>query len=156
MRKWWNELIAALRRGKRFVTHDVWRIGMPGEEIPHGLIIKNVRVVILLFRGLTEETLLLRASALAFSTILFLVPFLAFVFAFIQTFNLGDQVYNQLSASLNNRLEQIAAIVRAQTSPADDAANDDTGAEDTAKAPATATAPATPPPPAPEVVAGTP
>ena len=112
--------MAALGRGQRFVAHDAWRIGMPGEEIPHGLIIKNVRVAILLIRGVTEETLLLRASALAFATILFLVPFLAFVFSFIQTFNLGDQVYSQLSATLNARLTQIVALInREAPAPAD-------------------------------------
>lgn len=117
MRKWWQEFWAALARGHRFVTHGVWRIGMPGEQIPHGLIIKNVRVAILLVRGVTDEALLLRASALTFATILFLVPFLAFMFAFIQTFNLGDQVYNRLSRELDARLEQFAALVREGDAP---------------------------------------
>lgn len=122
MRKTWQELLAALARGRQFVTRDVWRIGMPGEQIPHGLIIKQVRVAILLVRGLTDEALLLRASALTFATILFLVPFLAFMFAFIQTFNLGDQVYNRLSREMNVRLEQFAALVRERdTPPATDA-----------------------------------
>lgn len=107
------------------MTHDAWHIGMPGEQIPHGLIIKNVRVAILLIRGVTEETLLLRASALAFATILFLVPFLAFVFSFIQTFNLGDQVYSQLSATLNSRLTQFVALInRAAPAQAPSAAQD--------------------------------
>jgi hypothetical protein len=115
MKRWWTDFFAALRRGHRFVTRDVWHIGMPGEQIPHGFIIKNVRVVILLVRGVTDETLLLRASALTFATILFLVPFLAFMFAFIQTFNLGDQVYSQMSETLNSRLNQFAEIVRADS-----------------------------------------
>ena len=45
-----RQLIDALRRGNRFVTRDVWEIGKPGEEIPRGLIIKNIRVAILLVR----------------------------------------------------------------------------------------------------------
>jgi len=117
MKKWWGDILAALERGRQFVTHDVWRIGLPGEQVPHGLIIKNVRVAILLLRGLTEETLLLRASALAFATMLFIVPFLAFMFAFIQTFNLGDQVYSRLSEQLNERLTHFAELVRAQDLP---------------------------------------
>ncbi len=130
MKRWWTDFFAALRRGHRFVTRDVWHIGVPGEQIPHGFIIKNVRVVILLVRGVTDETLLLRASALTFATILFLVPFLAFMFAFIQTFNLGDQVYSQMSETLNSHLNQFAEIVRADS---------------TTEATATPVAPAAPP-----------
>lgn len=112
----WKDGIAALERGRRFVTHDIWRIGMPGEQIPNGFIIKNIRVVILLVRGVTDETLLLRASALTFATILFLVPFLAFMFAFIQTFDLGDQIYSQMSETLDKRLSQFAELVRTNDS----------------------------------------
>jgi YihY family inner membrane protein len=97
MRNYLERVTAALERGQRFVTHDVWRIGRPGEVPPHGLIIKNVRVAILLVRGVMEETLLLRAAALTFATLLFIVPFLTFMFFFITTFNLGEGVYQRLS-----------------------------------------------------------
>ena len=29
----------AMTRGRRFLAHDIWRIGMPGEQIPDGFII---------------------------------------------------------------------------------------------------------------------
>jgi membrane protein len=84
----------AFDRGRRFVTHDVWHIGLPGEEVPHGFIIKQVRVAILLVRSLMEDVLLLRASALTFTTILSLVPFLAVTFFVIQTFNLDSALFD--------------------------------------------------------------
>lgn len=92
--------IASFKRGRQFIAHDIWRIGLPGEVVPNGLIIKQIRAIILLARGLVEETLLLRASALTFATLLFLVPFLAMMFFFIQTFNLGDQVYDRMDDQL--------------------------------------------------------
>jgi membrane protein len=103
---------AALERGKRFFRHDIWYIGKPGEAIPSGFIIRQVRVGILLFRGIVEETLLLRASALTFTTLLFLVPFLVFMFSFIQTFHLGDHVYSQISDWVNHRIDQVVHVVR--------------------------------------------
>ncbi len=106
MRKYLEQLAAALERGHRFVTHDVWQIGKPGEQVPHGMIIKNVRVAILLVRGVMEETLLLRASALTFATMLFIVPFLTFMFFFITTFNLGEGVYQKLSNEFDVWLTQ--------------------------------------------------
>lgn len=80
----------ALERGRRFVAHDVWHIGMPGEEIPHGFIIKHVRVAILLAKGLVRDDLLVRAAALTFATMLSIVPFLAIMFFVIQTFGIGE------------------------------------------------------------------
>ena len=87
-----QRLFEALERGRRFVTHDVWRIGRPGEPIPHGFIIKQIRVVILLVRSLMEDTLLLRAAALTFATMLSVIPFLAVVFFVIQTLDLDEQL----------------------------------------------------------------
>ena len=116
---------AALERGERFLRHDIWYIGKPGEAIPSGFVIRQVRVGILLFRGIVEETLLLRASALSFTTLLFLVPFLVFMFSFIQTFNLGDHIYGQISDWVNHRIEQVVHVVRSsvgsEEAPGDEA-----------------------------------
>jgi YihY family inner membrane protein len=92
-----QRLFEALERGRRFVTHDVWRIGRPGEQVPHGLIIKHIRVVILLVQGLFRDDLLLRASSLTFATILAIVPFLAIMFFIIQTFNVGGAIADLLA-----------------------------------------------------------
>ena len=79
----------ALERGRRFVTHDVWYIGRPGEEVPHGLIIKQVRVLILLVRNLLQGAFLMRAAALTFTSLLSVVPCIAILFIIIQKLNLG-------------------------------------------------------------------
>ncbi len=105
-----KQLRASFERGKQFITHDIWRIGAPGEEVPHGFIIKQIRAVILLVSGLIEETLLLRASALTFATLLFLVPFFALMFYLIQTFNLGDQIYENVDAHLTRAAEVIRSL----------------------------------------------
>ena len=92
-----RDSLDALQRGRRFVAHDVWKIGLPGEEIPHGFIIKHIREAILLMKGLVRDDLLLRASALTFATILSIVPFLAIMFFVIQTFNVGEAISDVLS-----------------------------------------------------------
>lgn len=105
-----QRISAAFQRGHQFITHDIWRIGRPGEKVPSGLIIKQIRAVILLVRGLVEETLLLRASALTFATLLFLVPFFALMFYFIQTFNLGDQIYEKMDERLSKAVVALTHI----------------------------------------------
>ena len=98
----------ALARGRRFLTHDVWHIGLPGEEIPHGFIIKNIRVAILVIKGLIRDHLLVRASALTFTTMLALVPFLAIMFFMITTFNLGETIADIVSPGLRGAAQEAA------------------------------------------------
>ncbi|HRI86825.1 MAG TPA: YhjD/YihY/BrkB family envelope integrity protein [Candidatus Hydrogenedentes bacterium] len=89
MRNYVKEMFEALDRGRRFVAHDVWYIGRPGEEVPHGLIIKQVRVLILLVRNLLQGAFLMRAAALTFTSLLSIVPCIAILFIIIQKLNLG-------------------------------------------------------------------
>ncbi len=120
-------LRAALERGRRFATQDVWRIGQPGEEVPHGFVIQQVRAVILMARSVAEETLVVRAAALSFATLLFLVPFLAFMFYIIQTFNLGDRVYDAADAQLTRlvgSLRQLEVVASLPAAPDGEAEND--------------------------------
>lgn len=93
MREQIQRLIEAVRRGRRFVTRDIWHIGKPGEEIPSGFIIKQVRVGILLVQSVVQGALMLRAAALTFATILALVPSLAIMFYIIQTFELDEAIF---------------------------------------------------------------
>ena len=102
-----QKIVASFERGKQFISHDVWHLGAPGEPIPNGFITKHVRALILVTRGITDETLLLRAAALTFATMLFLVPFLVFLFYFITTFQLGDRMYSSISDALNTRIESL-------------------------------------------------
>lgn len=84
-----QQAMDALERGRQFVTHDVWHIGMPGEPDPPGAIIRHVRVAILLVRNVVNDDLLLRASALTFATMLAIVPFLAIMFFMVRTLDIG-------------------------------------------------------------------
>lgn len=106
MRETMQRIIEAIQRGRRFVTQDVWTIGLPGEEVPRGFIIKQIRVAILLVSNLMEGALMLRASALTFATILSIVPFLAVMFYVIQTFNLGGGIADQFQARLEATIDQ--------------------------------------------------
>ncbi|HIJ73864.1 MAG TPA: YihY/virulence factor BrkB family protein, partial [Candidatus Hydrogenedentes bacterium] len=105
MKEYVQRLVDAFERGRRFVAHDVWQIGQPGEEIPHGFVIKQVRVVILLVQGLIKDALLLRAAALTFATILSIIPILVLMFYFVERFDLADRVYQRVYTFLSEKLD---------------------------------------------------
>ncbi len=95
-----------LERWRQFATHDVWRIGAPGEQIPHGFLIKQIRVMILLMQGLVRDALLLRASALAFTTLLSLVPLLIVMVYIVQSFDLQDQIKDFIKSQVFRGIAQ--------------------------------------------------
>lgn len=101
----------AIERGRQFVLKDLWQIGKPGETLPDGFIIRQLRVAILLITNLARGTIMLRASALTFATILSIVPFLAVIFYLIQTFNLGESLYAGLQERLENGLETATEFI---------------------------------------------
>ncbi len=100
MKEWFRQNFEALARGRRFVTHDIWRIGRPGEEVHHGFIIKQIRVAILVVQGMVQDTLLLRAAALTFATTLALVPFLILMLLTFQAFELDKILYEHIITEL--------------------------------------------------------
>jgi membrane protein len=110
----------ALQRGRRFVTHDVWYIGRPGEEVPHGFVIKQVRVLILLVRNLLQGAFLMRAAALTFTSLLSVVPCIAILFIIIQKLNLGVYaVQFVLEVAPRQTPTEIAATETSETAKSD-------------------------------------
>lgn len=122
MREYVQRLYEALQRGHKFVTHDIWSIGRPGEEVPKGLIIKQIRVVILLVQNLLQGTMMLRASALTFATILSIVPFFAIMFYFVQTFEIDEAIFavvrERVDKTLYEATELLPGREREGTAPA--------------------------------------
>ncbi len=98
----------AMTRGRRFLAHDIWRIGMPGEQIPDGFIIAQIRVLILLGQSMVKDALLLRAAALTFTTMLSLVPMLAAIFYIVHVFEFEEDVYRFIAEQVFQDVAQVA------------------------------------------------
>lgn len=64
----------------RFMNQDLWSIELGSLTFVRQLGIRAVRAVHLVVRGYREDELSLHASALTFTTLMSLVPFLAFIF----------------------------------------------------------------------------
>lgn len=89
---------AIYQRAHRFITHDIWLIDTFGLR---GMVIHQVRIVLIVVRGFFfDHHCLLRAAALTYTTLLALVPMLAFMFAFLK----GLGVQNKLEPLLLEHL----------------------------------------------------
>jgi membrane protein len=100
-----RRLRTAIEDGHHFITHDIWHLGQPGEEIRGGFLIQQLRVVVLLLRNFFEDQLLTRAAALTFATMFAIVPLLAVLLFVIDTFELDKQVGDYIVQELGGMLE---------------------------------------------------
>ena len=77
----------AYHRMHRFMMHDIWLIDALGMR---GIVFHQLRIVFIVLRGFFHDHhCLLRAAALTYTTLLALIPMLAFMFAFLK--GLGGQ-----------------------------------------------------------------
>ena len=70
----------------KYVTEDIWH--MPLGDLPprKSFLIREIRILVLAFKGFNEDKIQLRASALTFNTLLSIVPVLALAFGIAQGF----------------------------------------------------------------------
>ena len=79
-----------------FVRTDIWLIRL--DDLPFGrsFLIKQLRMIILAFRGYDEDRCLLRASSLTFYTLLSIVPVVAMFFGVAKGFGFERRLQKQL------------------------------------------------------------
>jgi membrane protein len=103
-----------------FIKVDIWRIRLADLPFGKSFLIKQLRMIILAFRGYDEDRCLLRASSLTFYTLLSIVPVVAMFFGVAKGFGFErrlqeelfnrfpgqEEVLNQVISFSNSLLEQ--------------------------------------------------
>ncbi len=100
-----------LSRGLIFVKKDIWRI--QAKDLPRGksFLLKLLRITILTFRGIAEDKIQLRASALTFFSLISVVPVGAMAFAFAKGFGFQEALERELLERLAGQEEVAAKII---------------------------------------------
>ncbi len=88
-----------------FITVDIWRV--PLEELPKrkSFLYKQLRILILAYRGFKEDRVQLRASALTYYTMLSIVPVLALIFGIARGFGIETLIQEELMKSFEGQRE---------------------------------------------------
>ena len=73
----------------QFITTDMWQIETKNASWSKSFFLRQLRVMVLAFRGFKEDKLQLRASALTLYSLLAIVPVLAMIFAILGLLNLA-------------------------------------------------------------------
>lgn len=95
-----------------FCRVGVWRIRVKNVEGMKGVLIRQLRIVLLAIRGFTEDKCQLRASALTFFSLLSIVPVVAMAFGIAKGFGVEQLLEKQLYERLQGQEEVTAQIIQ--------------------------------------------
>jgi len=100
-----------LRKIIQFITTDIWHIETKNTSWSQSFFLRQLRVIILAFRGFKEDKLQLRASALTLYSLLAIVPVLAMVFAVAKGFGFDALIEDQLLIRFPGQQEILVAAI---------------------------------------------
>jgi membrane protein len=94
-----------------FVTVDIWRIQQRDFSRAKWFLIRQLRFLIVAVRGLAEDKIQLRASALTFNTLLAVVPLAAVIFGIAKGFGFEKALERYLIENLQMHAEVITRVI---------------------------------------------
>ena len=100
-----------LEKIRRFLEYEVWRISTKTFPKYKIFLLRQLRVVLLAFRGSREDKVSLRASALTFYTMLSVVPVVAMVFGIAKGFGMQKMLQEELKKQFYGQEEVMEYII---------------------------------------------
>jgi membrane protein len=106
-----KQLIELFNFVKNFLLHDIWRISHMGISPIQSLLVKQLKIFIITFRGFLENKVSLRASALTYYTLLSVVPIVAMAFGIAKGFGFDKVLEQELSSKLSGQEDVVSYII---------------------------------------------
>jgi membrane protein len=94
-----------------FIRIDIWRIRLADLPFGKSFLIKQLRIIILAFRGYNEDRCLLRASSLTFYTLLSIVPVAAMFFGVAKGFGFDKRLESELYGRFPGQEEVLGQVI---------------------------------------------
>ena len=101
----------SISKAIHFLTVDIWRIRLRDLSKAKAFLLKQLRVILLAFRGFTEDKCQLHASALTFYSLLSIVPVVAMAFGVAKGFGFETMLQNQLMEKLQGQEEVATQVI---------------------------------------------
>src|SRR6476659_9584247 len=94
-----SRFISGTRKSFEFVTDKLWKVRINKVDKRQGMLIRQLRVFSLAFKGFRDDNCLVSATALTFYTLFSIVPILALLFAIAKGFGYEKDLQKQLLES---------------------------------------------------------
>ena len=104
-----------------FISDDLWRIRLGTLSRRKSFFFKQLRVIVLAFRGFDEDKCSLRASALTFYSLISIVPAAALGFGIAKGFGLQKILENELVERMRGQEEVVTYVITFANSMLEDA-----------------------------------
>ncbi len=95
----------------RFLKEDVWRFRAKDLSATKFQMIRNLKIILLAFRGFNEDRCALRAKALTFYSMMSVVPVLALAFGISKGFGMQDVLEREILGNLKGQEEVLKYIM---------------------------------------------
>jgi len=95
----------------QFVKSDIWRIRLANIKGSRWFLIRNLRVLLLAFRGFDEDKCQLRASALTYYSLLSIVPVIAMAFGIAKGFGFEQRFEQMLMKNMQGQEQVVMRIL---------------------------------------------
>ncbi len=95
----------------QFITTGIWQIESKNASRSRSFFLRQLRVMVLAFRGFKEDKLQLRASALTLYSLLAIVPILAMIFAIAKGFGFDTLLHDQLITKFPGQQEVLVKAI---------------------------------------------
>ncbi len=95
----------------QYLATDVWRVSLAETTALWSFLIRQLRVLILTFRGFDQDKCSLRASALTFYSLLSIVPVVAMAFGVAKGFGVEDILRRELLTRFSGQEEILTRVI---------------------------------------------
>jgi len=100
-----------IKRIIHFLRQDLWRIPIGKLPRKKSFLIKQLRIIVLAFRGFDEDKCILRASALTFYSLLSVVPAVALAFGIAKGFGMQKLLEKGIIENMKGQEEVITYVI---------------------------------------------
>ena len=95
-----------------YLKYGIWRVKLVSLPKKISMLVKQVRMLLLTFKGFIEDNCVLRASSLTFFTLLSIVPIFAMAFGLAKGFGLDKNLEAQLKIAFQGQQEILDKILQ--------------------------------------------
>lgn len=96
----------------KYVTEDIWHIPLGDLPRRKTFLVREIRILVLAFKGFREDKVQLRASALTFNTLLSIIPIVAIAFGIAQSFGFEQRLEEEIRKALTGHEEVMNWILQ--------------------------------------------
>lgn len=100
-----------IKRIRKFTQEEIWNTNLYDKSARHSFFIRQLRVIIISFKGFLEDRVSMRASALTFFTLLSLVPIVAMGFGVAKGFGFQNRLEDFIMDNFKGQEEVLNWVI---------------------------------------------